>query len=909
MARVYVSSTIADLAEERRAVLDWLRLARHQAVDSYLPGSDTVRESCLDDVGTCDLYVLILGHRYGFQPADGNPGGLSITHLEFRRAGECGIPQVALLRTSIPDVRVSDLEDPARTPLVLAFREEVARSVRPAEFSDLKGLVQGLSTGIQGELDKRDRRDRRDRRSAGQLAAGRTLRLAPRPVFLAGREELLAELDAQLSGDEEAGPRLVALCGLGGAGKTSVALEYAHRQLGGVGVAWQFGAEDPAVLAAGFGELAAQLGAGDSGDPVAWVHGVLAASPARWLLVFDNAPDRASVARFMPPAGSGRVLITSRNQIWPPGQALQVPVLDPEVAAEFLVNRTGDADRRAALDLARELGGLPLALEQAAAYIQASGDSLADYLSLFRQRRADMLGRGEPIGYSETVATTWRLAFEDLQHTAPGAVGLLRLVAFCAPEAIPLRLLLQPRPGLGGRLGGEVMRVLAPLLEDPLAAGDAIRALRRYSLVTPAADRSVSVHRLVQAVTADQMPAELAREWEQAAAALVEGAIPVDPRQPVAWRDCAALLPHAQAALADDSDGMAQIAIYLGSSGNYATARDLQRRVLNERERVSGPEHPDTLAARHQLAAWVGEAGDQAGARNLFAELLLERDQVLGSEHPDTLATRHQLARWTGHAGDSAAARDLFAAVLPIRERVLGPEHPDTLATRHQLARRTGGAGDPAAARDLLTALLPIRERVLGPEHSQTLTTRHHLATWTGEAGDPAAARDLLTALLPIRERVLGSEHPDTLAARHILARWTGEAGDPAAARDLLTALLPIRERVLGSEHPDTLAARRSLARWTGEAGDPAAARDLFTALLPVSERVLGPEHPDTLAARHELARWTGEAGDPAAARDLLTALLPIRERVLGPEHPDTLATGSNLASWAEGAESAPSTA
>ena len=243
---------------------------------------------------------------------------------------------------------------------------------------------------------------------------------------------------------------------------------------------------------------------------MAAVHGVLAASPARWLLVFDNAPDRASVARFVPPAGPGRVLITSRNQIWPPGQALDVPVLDPQVAAEFLVSRTGDTDRRAALELAGELGGLPLALEQAAAYVQASGESLAGYLALFRQRRPELLGRGEPTGYPETVATTWRVAFEDLQQAAPGAAGLLRLLAFCAPEAVPLRLLLQPRPGLSGRLGEEVAPVLGPLLEDELAAGDAIAALRRYSLISPPADGSVSVHRLVQAVTADQMPAELA---------------------------------------------------------------------------------------------------------------------------------------------------------------------------------------------------------------------------------------------------------------------------------------------------------------------------------------------------------------------------------------------------------------
>ena len=428
-------------------MLDWLRLARHQAVDSYLPDSDTVRGSCLDDVAGCDLYVLILGHRYGFQPAQDNPGGLSITRLEFRRAGECGIPRVALLRTSIPDVRLSDLQDPARAPLVLAFRDEVAGAVRPAEFSDLQGLLQGLSTGIQGELDKQAKRDERPQRPAG-----RALRLAPRPVFLAGREELLAGLDARLGGGDGAGPRVVALCGLGGAGKTSVAVEYAYRRLGEVGVVWQFGAEDPAVLAAGFGELAAQLGAAEGGDPVAWVHGVLAASPAPWLLLFDNAPDRASVARFVPPAGPGRVLVTSRNPNWP-GQALEVPVLDPQVAGEFLVSRTGDADRRAALELAGVLGGLPLALEQAAAYVQASGESVAGYASLFRQRRADLLGRGEPTGYQPDrghhLAAGLRRpeSGRDRGDRAAAAAGILRAGGDPATAAAAA----PPRPRRGAR--------------------------------------------------------------------------------------------------------------------------------------------------------------------------------------------------------------------------------------------------------------------------------------------------------------------------------------------------------------------------------------------------------------------------------------------------------------------------
>jgi Tetratricopeptide repeat len=550
-------------------------------------------------------------------------------------------------------------------------------------------------------------------------------------VFLVGREELLAELADRLGADDSGGPRVVALCGLGGAGKSSVALEYAHRHLAEVEVAWQFPAEDPAVLTAGFGELAAQLGAADGGDPVVAVHGGLAASPASWLVVFDNAPSRAAVAAFVPPAGRGRVLITSRDQIWPPGQALEVPVLDPQVAAEFLIARTGDPDQQAALELAGELGGLPLALEQAGAYIQASGDSLVGYLASFRRRRADMLARGEPTGYSQTVATTWRLAFGDLQEAAPGAVGLLRLLAYCAPEAIPLRLLLQPRPGLPGQLADEVAPVLVPLLEDELAAKDAIGALRRYSLISPRADGVVSVHRLVQSVTVDQMPPELAAGWRRATAAVIEAALPADRRAPGSWAVFAALLPHAQAALTDESNGMLIIASYLGHSGNYAAARDLYQKVADARVQVLGAEHLDTLTARANLAQWTGEAGDAAGARDRYAALVPVEERVLGAEHLGTLTTRGNLAYWTGAAGDAAGARDQFAALVPVMERVLGGEHPRTLTTRGNLAHFTGRAGDASGARDQYAALLPIRERVLGTEHPTTLRTRSNFAHWT----------------------------------------------------------------------------------------------------------------------------------------------------------------------------------
>ena len=644
----------------------------------------------------------------------------------------------------------------------------------------------------------------------------------PRPVFLVGREELLADLDARLSAGDRADPRVVALCGLGGAGKTSVAVEYAHRHLARLGIVWQFPAEEPTALAAGFGDLAAQLGARDlldTSDPVAQVHAVLAARPGDWLLVFDNAPGLAALQGVLPPAGHGQVLITSQNPHWGGRQAVDVPMLDTDIAAAFLLTRTGSADQGAARQLADELGGLPVALEQACAYMQAAGRSVVRYLDIFRQRRADLLAAGEIAGYDKQVTTTWALAFDQLQHVSPQAIGLLRLLACCAPEAIPLHLLLQPRPELAESLDPQVASLIHPLLEDPVAADGAVAALRRYSLISRPVDDLVSVHRLVQAVALAQLPADQAGNWRQAARSLVNAALPADTAHPKTWPICAALLPHMQATHQADNAAMARVVRFLGDSGSYSAARVLQQQIVDARQRVLGVEHPVTLTARASLAHWTGEAGDPAAARDQYAALLPVRERVSGVEHPDTLTARASLAHWTGRAGDPAAARDQYAALLPVRERVSGVEHPDTLIARGHLARWTARARDPAAARDQYAALLPLVEHVLGDDHPETLTARANLAYLTGETGDPVTARDQYAALLPVRERVSGVEHPVTLTARASLAHWTGRAGDPAAARDQYAALLPVRERVLGVEH--TLTTRASLAHWAGRAIRP----------------------------------------------------------------------------------------
>jgi hypothetical protein len=603
--------------------------------------------------------------------------------------------------------------------------------------------------------------------------------------------------------------------------------------------------------------LAVQLGLGDRADlvdPVASVHAMLASWPEPWLLIFDNVRDERSVRAVLPPAGQGRILITSQSALWPHGMVASVDVLPPEEAGAFLMTRTADDDPQAAGKLAEELGGLPLALEQAGAYIQAAGTDLKTYLELFERKRSEMLTRGDPLGYDKTIATAWSLAFARLQQHDPVATGLLRLIGCCAAEPIPLQMLLQSSgDGSPRHLPARIASSLRPLLDDPLASKDAVASLRRYSFINPVGNDTVIVHRLVQAVTRGHMPPNELADWTSVLAVLIERAVPADPSIPAEWPTCAQLLPHAYEALPPAAPVMSRLAQYLESSGNYSAARDLQARIVDALEGISGTAL--TLTARAGLARFSGEAGDPAAARDIFAQLVPDMQLALGRDHPDVLDARSNLAEWTGEAGGFSAARAMFADLQPDMERMLGRYHPDTLGARGNLAAWTGEAGDVEKARDLNSALLQDVDRALGPDHPHTLLTRGNLARFTCAGGDAALARNMAAALLPDMQRVFGPDHPYTLITRVNLARFTGDAGDPVAGRDMNAELLAEVERVLGRRDRETFAVRTRLARFTAEAGDPRSAKGMLISLVAECERVLGAGHAVTTEARHALTR------------------------------------------------------
>lgn len=358
-----------------------------------------------------------------------------------------------------------------------------------------------------------------------RVPTGQAVRLDPRPGRVAGREQLISDIHIRLGAAQGVG--VVALCGLGGVGKTTTALEYAYRQLQYYQVVWFFHAEQATDLLAQFHELAQVLDAGE-GDPVAAVHTALAVHPGRWLLVLDNLRDHAAARRWLPAKGSGHVLVTSRDGHWPSEQAVEVTALDAQAAAEFLLDRTMSADRASAQVVAEELGLLPLALEQAAAFIETTGRSLAEYVQLLHANRVAVLARGAPAAHAAPVVATWSLALAELQARYPRSLTLLRIAAFLAPEDIPFRLLLPERlawPAAG--LDAVILAQVRALCTEPLALDDAVAGLRHYSLIGPPGV-TFTVHRLVQAVTRDQLALPAQQAWRAAVAELVESAVPQD---------------------------------------------------------------------------------------------------------------------------------------------------------------------------------------------------------------------------------------------------------------------------------------------------------------------------------------------------------------------------------------------
>ena len=836
--------------------------ARHVIVDmaDFSAADQPPALVCAERVRGCEVYVGLLGTRYG-SPVRDQPE-VSYTELEFDTATEAGLPRlVFLLDTTAADVGIplDQLIDHKFGDRQEAFRRRVQSS----------GLTTQpfRSPAELGRLVERSLRELADaRRGAGPLPPGSVLRvwnIPARNLGFTGRDGLLAAVrDRLLAGNKAV---VQVFQGMGGVGKTQLAIEYAHRFAADYDLAWWVNAEQAGLIGDQFATLGLALGCVQPGAGTEVVRAAVLAElhgRDRWLLVFDNAEDPSDVRAWLP-GGGGHVLITSRERNWVELAApVEVDVLARAESVTILqgrVARISDAD---ADILADQLGDLPLAIAQAAGFMADTGMSANQYLDLLQTRAGELMARSSPGSYPQSLAAATQLIADRLDRDDPAAAQLASLCAVLAPEPIPEDLFTSAP--------GELPSELAARAADPLAWGETLGNLAQQSLAR-IDQRGLVMHRLTQAILRDRLPPEQATDIRERSEAILAANNPGGADNPVTWPRWAQLMPHlltADLATTVNKDLRRMVCsacYYLISRGDIRTGYDLACDLRQHwRERL-GDDHEHVLTAATNAAWALRQMGRYAEAQDLDQNTLDRRRRVLGEEHPDTLRSAHVLAFDLYLLGEVQAARDLAQDTLDRRRRVLGEEHPDTLDSASDLAVDLGQLGEVQAARDLAQDTLDRRRRVLGADHPATLNSASNLAADLYRLGEVQAARDLDQDTLDRRRRVLGADHPDTLTSASNLAADLYRLGEVQAARDLAQDTLDRRRRVLGADHPDTLNSASNLAADLYRLGEVQAARDLAQDTLDRRRRVLGADHPATLTSASDLAiyvRELGEAGD-----------------------------------------------
>jgi CO dehydrogenase nickel-insertion accessory protein CooC1 len=757
-----------------------------------------------------------------------------------------------------------------------------------------------------------------------------------------GRGATLEKLRDKLAGGGVAVVVAQALYGLGGVGKTQLALEYAHRFMADYDLVWWVPSERSDQIGLALAELARKMGL-QVGDNVAEAAEAALeelrrdASP-HWLLIFDNADDPKQLEPYLP-TGSGHVLITSRNQGWShAAEPLEVDVFTSDESVTHLLRHVPKLDPEDAYRVAEALGHLPLAVEQASAWLEQTGMPARDYIEQLATQSTRLLSLNQPPDYPMPVVATWNLSFDQLR--SPAAVRLLQILAFCSPGPISMNLL----------YSDEMNESLLPFddtLSEKLMLGRVIRDVSRFALIkVDQGSNSLQIHRLVQAVIRSQMTDEAQQEARHEVHKILVGARPRqgETDDPANWSTYDIIWPHlgpSQAEECTDSRTrqllidwvrfqwkhgefeyaliqanrlqslwtqqlgpdhqqtlhlQTQIANVLRSLGRFAEARDLDTYVLERQRAVLGADHPHALMTAGGLAADLRALG-------YFSEAL-ESDQVtyesfkeqFGADYERTLMAAHNLASSLRLVGDYNAARQLDQETLDRRRVVLPPDHPYTLSSAASLALDMRAAGAFRESIDVLRDTVARYQAVLGAEMLETLATAASLAVSLRKSGEQSEAMTLAQDTYERFRRRYGADSPDTQACALNLACDYAAVDDMPRALDLVTDVKTALQATLGDDHPNTMVAANNLACYLRAIGRlPEALRLSEQTLLQMRQR-LGDRHPLTLSAVVNQASCMGDSGDLATAETLMRDTISQLTEVLTDDHPDTLVCRANLA-------------
>jgi tetratricopeptide (TPR) repeat protein len=861
---------------------------------AYFPARhEKPAQVCRDAIAAADVYVLIAGFRYG-SPVRDRPE-LSYTELEHETAEQRGIPRLVFLLgedTEGPAAMFRDREYGSRQE---AFRARLAGSGVTTATVRSAGE---LETALLHALTALPRPEQRSAPTESANTAVVLWTIPARVRGFTGRAELLAELETALRSSGT--PVVQAVSGMGGIGKTTAAIEYAHRHRAEFDIAWWVPAEDPAFIPQRLAELALALdliaATTPAGVGVARLLGELARRD-RWLLVFDNAVDPRAVSRFLP-EGPGQVLITSRNPAWR-GIADTVRVQELARAESIaLLGRLAPGLTEAEADqVAEAVGDLPLAVEQAGSLLADTGMAVDKYLRLLAERAQDVLDHDPGGTYPQSLAASWAVAFDRLAADDPTALGLLTLVAWCGPEPVPLGLLTDHSHALPEKLQS--------IATDPLVLARCTAILHRRGVAT-VSPHGIQLHRIPAALLRARNQGSDGTSgagWAATVVRLLDETVPGTVRIDSAWPLWRQLLPHVLAAASwdaaldavpvDATRLLDRAATFLRDCGELQAAAAPFERAYDARRAKFGDDHLDTLASASHLALNLWWLGDYQRARRLDEDTLTRRRRILGEDDPDTLTSASQLSIDLMFLGSFPRGRELQEQMLSRRRRILGDDHPDTLFSAGALGLVLWYLGDYQQARQLLNDTFTRCRRTKGEDHPATLTSALVLGMVLWSLGEYQRVRRLHSDALTRSRQVLGEDHPITIGVACLLAMALWSLGEYQQARELQSDTFTRSRRVLGENQVMTLRSATFLGLALWSVGEPLQALQLQSDTFTRSRRVFGEDHPTTLRSASLLGLALSSLGEHQQAQQLQSDAFTRYRRVLGEDHPETLRSAS----------------
>ncbi|MFE9093129.1 FxSxx-COOH system tetratricopeptide repeat protein [Streptomyces sp. NPDC007264] len=723
----------------------------------------------------------------------------------------------------------------------------------------------------------------------------------PKNPNFTGRESLLEAVEEQLRAEETAAVLPHALHGMGGVGKSQLAIEYVYRHSHEYNVIWWIPAERDNLVLGALVDLARALNLDvgpQANTAVPAVREALRTGKPydNWLLVFDNAEDIDAVRAYFPTGGPGKIIVTSRNRDWERvARPLTVNVFERAESIALLQRRARDLSTEEADRLAEALGDLPLAIEQAGAWHAATGMPVTEYLELLEQRRPGILELDPSPDYPVSVAAAWNISLDQLAESNPAARQLLEICACMAPEPIPLSM-------LRGTRNVDITPELDPILRDPVLLARATRDLSKLSLIKlDHKNGTLQMHRLMQTVLAAGLGTEQTTARRSAAHVLLANAKPGSPGSPDQWPSYQALLPHVLASGAVRSPDpwvrelVTSMVLYLYFWGAHTAGADMAREAWTAWNAQSGEENAQVLLIGKHLAFLLLQIGEVAEALDINQTVLdiSRRDSV---PEEDLIDSMTQMAGALRYKGEFTAARALDEEADGRARDLFGPEEPPTLLAAHSYGVSLRGCGEFAAARALDEETARQWETLYGPANNLTLNTINGLAIDVREDGDYPAARVMQEETYRIYRTVFGEDNAATIRAARNLAVCRRRDGALQEASKLTEETLERFTVRYGAEYPDTLACAVNATVDRRLRGDLAGSRDLGEKTLKHYRSTLGPGHAYTLTTMTNLAATLRTLGEIDAAEALDTEASEAFRATLGDKHPFTLTAVLGLA-------------